>query len=418
MMHGRRVVVTGLGLVTSLGEELETFWSGILEGRSGIRRIQRFDPVSTGFPVTIGSECVDFDPGRYIERRESKRMDRFTQFGLAASINAMKDAALDVGSFDAERIGVLIGSGIGGLQEIEEQHVRLMNKGVGQVSAFTVPKLMANAASGNVSIHFGCKGPCSAVATACATGGNAIGDAFRLIQDGEVEAMIAGGAEAALTPLGLGAFCAARALSRRNETPETASRPFDLERDGFVMGEGAGVVVLEELEFARARGARIYAEIIAYGSRADAHHITSPDEQGSGAMRTMARALQNAGLTPDKISYINAHGTSTPVGDRAEVLAVKRLFGDLARTVPVSSTKGHIGHLLGAAGGVEAIITSLAVYHQILPPTINYTTPDPECDLDVVPNTARPAVVDVAMSNNFGFGGHNVSLIFARYRPA
>lgn len=414
MQSRRRVVITGMGVITSLGETLEALWTSLLTGKSGIGKITRFD--SSKFDILIGGECSHFDPTQYIEKRETKRMDRFTQFAVSAAVLAMRDSALKMDNEDPYRVGVLIGTGIGGLQEIEDQHLRLLNKGPGQVSPFTVPRLMANAASGNVSILFGARGPCSCVSTACATGANAIGDAARLIQYGEVDVMITGGTEAALTPLGVMAFAAARALSKRNDSPETASRPFDLTRDGFVMGEGAGVLVIEEYEHALKRGANIYGELLGYGCCADAGHITQPDENGTGAARSMANALQEAKLGPQDICYINAHGTSTLLGDIAETIAVKTIFGDFAKKVPISSTKSHLGHLLGAAGGVEAVICALVLKHQILPPTINLHEPDPQCDLDYVPNVPREVKCAVTMTNSFGFGGHNVSLILAKPR--
>jgi 3-oxoacyl-[acyl-carrier-protein] synthase II len=409
----RRVVITGLGVVTSLGEEAGEMFNLLCQGKSGIRTISRWD--ASGFPVRIGGECTDFDVGKYgVDVREARRLDRFGQFGIAASVSAVRDAGIDFTKEDGARCGVLIGSGIGGIETLEEQHEVLLNKGVTRLTPFTVPRLMVNAASGNVSIMFGLRGPSTAVATACATGSNAIGDAARFIQHDEADVMIAGGSEAALCRLGMASFIAARALCNRNDEPALASRPFDKNRDGFVMSEGAGVVVLEDYERAKKRGARIYAELVGYGMSADAHHITAPHEEGSGAAAAMKLALRDAGLAPDAIEYINAHGTSTPLGDAAETKAVKSTYGEHARKLAISSTKSQLGHLLGASGGVEAVASVLAIYRDILPPTINLHTPDPDCDLDYVPNRPREVRITHAMSNSFGFGGHNASLIFRR----
>jgi 3-oxoacyl-[acyl-carrier-protein] synthase II len=412
-MSRRRVVITGLGVVTSLGEVVDELWEGVCAGQSGIKTITRWD--TSKYPTKFGGECTNFDITKYgIDVREAKRLDRFGQFGLASAISAVKDAGLDFTKEDAYRCGVIIGSGIGGIETIEEQNKILMERGVSRVSPFTVPRLMANAASGNVSIQFHLCGPNTAVATACATGSNAIGDAGRLIQYDLADVMIAGGSEAALSSLGMATFVAARALSTRNDEPTRASRPWDKERDGFVMSEGAGVVVLEEYEHAKKRGARIYAELVGYGMTADGYHITAPHEDGVGAAQAMRFALKDAGLSPDTVDYINAHGTSTPLGDLAETKAVKSTFGEDARKVAISSTKSSLGHLLGASGGVEAVITALAVSRNLLPPTINLHNPDPECDLDYVPNKARDKKVSYAMSNSFGFGGHNASLLFKK----
>lgn len=412
-MNKRRVVITGLGWITSLGENVEEVWDKLCQGQSGITTIRRWD--TSKYPVRFGGECFDFDVTKYgVDKREAKRLDRFGQFGLAASVIAVKDSGLDFKAEDSLRAGVIIGSGIGGIETLEEQNKILVARGVERVSPFTVPRLMVNAASGNVSIMFGLRGPNTAVATACATGSNAIGDAGRLIQFGLADMMIAGGAEAALCELGMGSFCAARALSTRNDDPTRASRPWDKDRDGFVMAEGAGVVVLEEYEHAVKRGARIYAELVGYGMSADAFHITAPDEEGRGAALAMNLALKDAGVSPDQIDYVNAHGTSTPLGDLAETKAVKSIYKEHAKTVSISSTKSQFGHLLGASGGVEAVVTALAVQRNLIPPTINLDNPDPECDLDYTPHKAKEKKVTYAMSNSFGFGGHNASLLLKK----
>lgn len=409
----RRVVITGLGVVTSLGEKPDVMWDAIISARSGIGPITRWD--TAAFAVKFGGECTTFDVTTYgIDSREARRLDRFCQFGLAASISAVADAGVDLKFFDPTRCGVLIGSGIGGIETIEEQSETMISRGPGRVSPFTVPRMMSNAASGNVSIHFGLRGPSSAIATACATGANAIGDAARLIQHGYADFMIAGGSEAALCKLGVGSFAAARALSTRNDDPQRASRPWDKNRDGFVMGEGAGVVVLEDYELAKKRGARIYAELAGYGTSADAHHITAPIETGTGASQAMQMALTDAKVGPADVDYVNAHGTSTPLGDVAEVRAIKNTFGASAKKLAISSTKSHLGHLLGASGGVEAVVSILSVYRNLIPPTINLDEPDEECDLDFVPHKARETIVKMAMSNSFGFGGHNASLLFRK----
>jgi 3-oxoacyl-[acyl-carrier-protein] synthase II len=419
-MSKRRVVITGLGLVTSLGEVVDDVWESLCVGKSGIGLITRWD--TSAYPVHIGGECSNFDVTSYAseaakytdEKIQPKRMDRFAQFGMAASLSAVKDSGVDFKAEDPFRCGVLIGTGIGGIETIEEQNKILVARGVSRVSPFTVPRLMANAGSGNVSILFHLNGPNTCVSTACATGSNAIGDAGRLIQHDLADIMIAGGSEAALSELGLATFVAARALSTRNDEPTRASRPWDKDRDGFVMSEGSGVVLLEEYEHAVKRGAKIYAELVGYGMSGDGYHITAPDEKGRGAAKAMELALKDAGVGNDVVDYINAHGTSTPLGDVAEVRALKTTFGDNARRIAISSTKSCMGHLLGASGGVEAIITSLAVYHNLLPPTINLESPDPECDLDFVPGKARDRKVQYAMSNSFGFGGHNASLLFKK----
>jgi 3-oxoacyl-[acyl-carrier-protein] synthase II len=410
-----RVVITGLGVVTPLGENASDLWENVCAGKSGIKRISRWDPEA--FSTQFGGECTDFNPEAHgIDRRDAKRLDRFAQFAIAASRQALNDSGLDLDTVDRNRAGVLIGSGIGGIETLEEQASILVAKGPGRMSPFTVPRLMVNAASGNVSILLGLRGPATAVATACATGANAIGDAAALIKTGFADVMIAGGSEAALSKLGMGSFCAARAMSQRNDDPVHASRPWDKDRDGFVMSEGAGIVVLESLESAKKRGATIYAEVAGYGQTADAHHITSIIEDGSGAAKAMNLALQDAGIAPEDVDYINAHGTSTPIGDPAETNAVKTSFGDHARKLALSSTKSMLGHSLGATGGVETVLTALTVKHGVIPPTINLQAPDVDagCDLDYTPNTAREMPVKAALNNSFGFGGHNACLLLRR----
>jgi 3-oxoacyl-[acyl-carrier-protein] synthase II len=409
----QRVVVTGMGLLTPVGTTVESTWEALQAGRSGIGPITAFD--ASAFATRIAGEVRDFDPYRWIERKEAKRMDRFTQLGVAAAMMAVEDARLPIHEGTRERIGVLIGSGIGGISTWEEQHRILLERGPDRVSPFLIPMMICDMASGQTSILLGLAGPNSCVVTACATGTNAIGDAAAIIRRGDADAMLAGGAEAGVSPIGIGGFCAMRAMSTRNDEPERASRPFDAERDGFVMGEGAGVVVLESLEFAQARGARILAEVAGYGMSADAHHMTAPVPGGLGAVRAMRAALRSGGLEPADVDYINAHGTSTDANDKNETLAVKQVMGEHAHSVPISSTKSMMGHLLGAAGAVEAIFCALTIRDGILPPTINYEHPDPDCDLDYVPNEARRQPVRVAMSNSFGFGGHNATLILKRF---
>lgn len=405
----RRVVVTGMGAVTALSCKVEDLWKRICAGESGVQEIKSFD--TKDFKVKFGGEVYDWTTEGYVEPKEAKRIDRFTQFAMVAGIDAVRDSGIDFSKDDPFRCGVILGSGIGGLHEIEEQHSRLILKGPDRVSAFTIPKLMVNAASGHVSIQYGLRGPTTAVATACASAANAIGDAMKAIQYDDADVMISGGTEAALTPMGLSGFSNMRALSTRNDDPKRASRPFDVDRDGFVLSEGAGVMVLEEYEHARKRGAKIYAEILGYGMSADGGHITSPDENGTGAARAMDRALHDARMNVTQIGYINAHGTSTPLGDQAETVAVHTIFGENAKSVSISSTKSQLGHLLGASGGVELIFSILAIRDGIIPPTINLDTPDPKCDLDYTPNKARERKITAAMSNSFGFGGHNASLI-------
>jgi 3-oxoacyl-[acyl-carrier-protein] synthase II len=407
------VVVTGVGLLSSLGGDTASTWAGLLAGRSGISRISSFDP--SQFNAQIAGEVKEFDPSRWIEKKEIKKMGRFIQFAIAAADEAFRTSGLAVTADNDERVGVYIGSGIGGFEVIEREHRALIEKGPGRISPFFIPATIVNLASGWVSIRTGAKGPNSATATACTTSAHAIGDSYRIIQHGDADAMICGGTEAAITPMGVGGFAAMRALSQRNHEPERASRPWDAGRDGFVVGEGAGVLILEELEHARARHATILAEVVGYGMSGDAFHITSPSEDGDGAYRVMRNALRDAKLEPEKIDYINAHGTSTEVGDKIETKAIKRAFGEHAYRLAVSSTKSMTGHLLGGAGGLEAGITVLALRDQIAPPTINHEAPDPECDLDYVPNQARSMTIEYALSNSFGFGGTNGSLIFKRY---
>jgi 3-oxoacyl-[acyl-carrier-protein] synthase II len=409
----RRVVVTGLGLITSLGQDVGVFWKRLLAGESGVSAIQSFDV--SEYSVRIAGEIKDFDPEAYLDKREARHLDRFAQMGVAAATKAVADSGLDLKNLaDPFRAGTIVGSGIGGLKEFEEQHQRLLEKGPGRVSPFMVPKLMINACAGQISIVYGIRGPNMGVANACASANNAIGQAFWIIKDGEADIMVTGGAEAALTPMGLAGFCSARALSERNDEPARASRPFDRRRDGFVLSEGAGIVVLEEYEHAKRRGATIYAEIIGFGMSGDGLHIVQPDPEGRGAAGAMRAMLKDAGASPDSIDYINAHGTATGLGDVAETKALKTVFGDHARKLAISSTKSSIGHLLGASGGVEFVATSLAIRDQIAPPTINLENPDPQCDLDYVPLKPRPMKIIRAASNSFGFGGHNASLLLQK----
>ena len=409
----RRVVVTGVGLVSPLGIGTEANWEALCAGRSGIGPISHFD--ASQFSARIAGQVKSFDPLQFLEKKDVKKMDVFIQFAIGASQFAVDDARLQVAPEMATRVGVFIASGIGGFSTIEREHKALIEGGPRRISPFFIPASIINLAAGQVSIRFGAKGPNSATCTACSASAHAIGDAFEIIRRNDADVMIAGGSEAAITPMGVGGFAAMRALSTRNDEPARASRPFDKDRDGFVMGEGAGVVILEELEFAKRRGASIYAELVGYGMTADAFHITAPSEDGDGGMRVMQMAIRQAGIEPSQVDYINAHGTSTPFNDKLETLAIKRLFGEHASRLAISSTKSMTGHLLGAAGGLEAGITALAVRHQVLPPTINYETPDPECDLDYVPNQQRAATVEYALSNSFGFGGTNGALLFRRY---
>ena len=412
-MADRRVVVTGVGLVSPVGIGTEETWQSLQAGRSGAGPITLFD--ASQHSSRFACEVKGFDPLRWVEKKEVKKMDRFIQFAVAAADFALADSGLKIDAANDEMIGVYVGSGIGGFATIEREHTILMERGPSRISPFFIPAAIVNLASGWISIRSGAKGPNSATCTACTTSAHAIGDSFRLIQRGDADAMIAGGSEAAITPLGTGGFCAMRALSQRNDDPQRASRPFDLGRDGFVIGEGSGIVVLEELEMARRRGAHVYCEIVGYGMSSDAYHISAPCEDGDGAYRVMNKAIKDARIEPSAIGYINVHGTSTPQGDKVEVIAIKRVFGDHARKLPISSTKSMTGHLLGAAGGLEAGITALAVRDQILPPTINYETPDPECDLDIIPNEARRVKLEYALSNSFGFGGTNGALVFKRF---
>ena len=411
-MSRRRVVVTGLGIISPVGNGVPEAWKNILGGTSGITRITRFD--ASAFTSQIAGEVKGFDPAQVLSAKEARRFDTFIHYGLAAAIEAIKDSGLDFDREQREQVGVCIGSGIGGLPLIEETHKTMLASGPRKISPFFIPGSIINLIAGQLSIMYGLKGPNLALVTACTTANHCIGDAGRLIEYGDADVMVAGGSEACISPLGLGGFCAARALSTRNDDPAAASRPWDKDRDGFVLGEGSGVLVLEEFEHARKRGAKVYCELSGYGMSADAHHITAPCEDGEGAVRCMNNALRNAGLNRDQVNYINAHGTSTPLGDVAETVAVKNCFGDYARKLAISSTKSMTGHLLGAAGGVEAVFSALAVREQVAPPTINLTHPDPECDLDYVPNAARKMTIDVAVSNSFGFGGTNGSLVFRR----
>jgi 3-oxoacyl-[acyl-carrier-protein] synthase II len=410
----RRVVVTGLGVVTALSLKVDDLFDRLCRGESGVHLIRQFD--TTDFKVKFGGDIYDWDTGDYIDKKEVKRIDRFTQFALVAGIDAVRDSGLDFSKEQPFRCGVIMGSGIGGLNEIETQMARLLFKGPDRVSALTIPKLMLNAAGGNLSIHFGIRGPNYTVATACASATNAIGDAFKTIQYDDADVMLTGGTEAAVTPMGLSGFQNMKALSLRTDDPPRASRPVDVDRDGFALAEGAGLLVLEELEHAKARGARIYAEILGFGASGDGGHITQPDEEGQGAAIAMSSALRDARLDPSEMIYINAHGTSTPLGDKAETSAMKHVFGEHARALSISSTKSNLGHTLGASGGIELVVTCKAIQHSVVPPTINLLTPDPDCDLDYTPNQPRERQIKVAMSNSFGFGGHNASVIVGPLR--
>ena len=418
-MSKKRVVLTGLGAITPVGNTIEGLWNSLLEGRSGVRRIQSFDP--SNFSSQIAAEVLDFDLHKYLTTKEAKKTDRFVHFAIAASAEAVRNGKLDLDNEDRSRVGVIIGSGIGGLQTVEREHTKYLErgpeKGPGKISPFLIPKLIANMAAGQVSIRFKVTGPNFAVVTACATGNHSIGEAFRIIQRDQADVMIAGGAEAAITVMGFGGFCALRALSLRNDEPERASRPFDKKRDGFVMGEGAGTVILEELEHALKRNAHIYCEIAGYGTSADAYHMTAPDPEGKGAAECMRLCVEDASLKPEDIDYINAHGTSTIYNDKVETAAIKTVFGEHARKIAISSTKSTIGHLLGAAGGVESIVCALAIEKGLVPPTINLENPDPECDLDYVPNKLRKMPVRAAISTSLGFGGHNACLAFKKFTP-
>jgi 3-oxoacyl-[acyl-carrier-protein] synthase II len=413
MQKQRRIVITGVGAITPLGREKKQIWSALCEGKSGIKPITSFD--TSAHEVHFGGEVSDFDPTTWFEIKEARRLDRFAQFAVVAAIQAVEDAGLKLESFDQTRIGVVIGSGMGGLLELETQHGILVNKGPSRISPFMVPKLMVNAASAQVAIRFGLKGPNYALVTACTTGVNAIGEAVRIIQRGDADIMIAGSSEAVISPLGLAGFSAMKALSTRNDAPQKASRPFDKHRDGFVISEGAGVIVVEALETARARGVNIYAEILGYGLNGDAYHIAAPEPNGDGAIRCMTSALKDAHCNSEEIDYINAHATSTPIGDNIETKALKKVFGEHAHNIPISSTKSMLGHQLGASGSVEVIICAMVIKEGVVPPTINYETPDPECSgLDFVPNVAREKKVKKALSNSFGFGGHNASIVLGQ----
>ena len=415
----RRVVVTGVGLVTPIGNTVEDTWTALMSGRSGADFIKKFD--AERFAARFACEVKDFDALKFIPKKEARKMGAFIHYAIAATIEAMADCQIELneaGRFPdgiAENVGTYISSGIGDFWAIEREHSKLLNDGPDRVSPFFIVSAIVNLAAGQVSIRFGAKGPNSATATACSAGAHAIGDSFKIIQRGDADVMICGGAESAITPMSVAGFASMRALSTRNDDPVHASRPFERDRDGFVIGEGAGIMILEELEFARARGARIYAEIVGYGMSADAFHLTMPDETGSGAIRVMRKTLKDAGVQPEQIGYINAHGTSTPYNDKFETLAIKETFGEHAYKLAVSSTKSMTGHLLGAAGGIEGVFSALAIHRKILPPTINYVNPDPDCDLDYIPNKARPATVEYALSNSFGFGGTNAALLFKRY---
>jgi len=412
-MSSRRVVVTGLGMVSPLGTGVEKSWQALVQGKSGVGKITKFDP--TGFDTQIAAEVKDFVPENFIDKKEMKRMDIFIQYAMASAVMAMEDAQLKITPANAGRVGVVVGAGLGGLTTIEAFHKTLLEKGPGRISPFFIPMLIVNEAPGQISMRFGAKGPNASVVTACATGNHNIGDAWRMIQRGDADAIIAGGVEATITPLAVSGFNAMKAISTRNGEPEKASRPFDKNRDGFVIGEGAGIIILEELTGALDRGAKIYAEIVGYGLTGDAYHITAPSPDGEGAVRCMQMALAGGGIAPEQVDYINAHGTSTYYNDIYETIAIKTVFKEHAKKLPISSTKSMTGHLLGGAGGVEAIFTILTLGQGIIPPTINYETPDPECDLDYVPNVARKAEVRLALSNSFGFGGTNAVLAFKRF---
>lgn len=408
----RRVVITGLGVISPIGNDKDTFWQSLVEGKSGIKTISRFD--ASKFPTRFAAEVKDFDPTQVLDKKDVKRMDRFSQYAVVATKMALQDAGLDIDKVGPERVGVVFATGIGGMETFEDQTRILVEKGPGKISPFFVPMMIANMAAGQIAIHTGAQGINFTVVNACAAGTNAVGEAFRVLQRGEADVVITGGSEASVTPLALAGFSAMKALSTRNEAPEKASRPFDRLRDGFVLGEGAGVLILETLEHALARGARIYAEVAGYGCTADAYHITAPDPEGQGAAKAMALALADANVKPEEVDYINAHGTSTDLNDRIETMAIKKVFGAHAYKLAISSNKSMIGHLLGAAGAVELIATALTIYEGIIPPTINYEEPDPECDLDYVPNKARRQEVRVALSNSFGFGGHNATVVLKR----
>lgn len=413
MMNKRRVVVTGIGVVSPVGNTKDDFWKSLCEGKSGAGYVSYFD--ASDFSSKVDAEVKDFDPSWCINPKELKRMDRFVHFAVCASKMAFLDSGIELEKEDPNRIGVLIGTGIGGLHVVEEQEKNYLERGPKRISPFLIPMLIVNMAPGQVSISLGLKGPNSCVTTACASGGHSIGDAFKIIQRGDADMMVAGGTESCITPLGFGGFCALKALTTRNDEPQRASRPFDKERDGFLMAEGSGIVFLEELEHATKRGADIYAEIVGYGMSGDAYHMTAPDPEGNGGTRCMRQSLNDAAINPDEVDYINAHGTSTPLNDKVETMAIKKVFSEHAKTLAISSTKSMTGHLLGAAGGIECAVCVLAIKEGVIPPTINYENPDPDCDLDYVPNTARSKEVKVAISNSLGFGGHNVTLVLKKF---
>jgi len=411
--QNKRVVITGLGAITPIGKNLADYWDSLLQGRSGVGAVTLFD--ASKHACQIAAEVKDFDPHQYLEKKDAKRMDRFAQFGVCASLQAIADAKFEITELNADRVGVLIGTGVGGLRTMETQNENLLTKGPRKVSPFTIPMMISNMAAGLTAIHTGAKGPNSCTVTACAAGSHAIGDAFRIVQGGYADAMICGGAEAAITPLSFAGFCSAKAVSTRNEDPDHASRPFDRDRDGFVMGEGSGILLIEELEHALARNAKIYAEIVGYGMTCDAYHMTSPVPGGQGAAKAIELALNDGGVKAEEVDYINAHGTSTQANDSNETKAIKKALGDRAEQIVISSTKSMTGHLLGGSGGIEAVATAMAIANDKVPPTINLTNPDPECDLDYIANESREHQVNVALSNSFGFGGHNVTLAFKKY---
>lgn len=408
-----RVVITGMGIISPIGTGRENFWKSLVQGKIGISAVTRFD--ISDYPTKIAGEVNDFDPNDYMDKKEARRMDRFTQFAVAATALSLKDSGLDLGKENLDRVGVILGTGIGGTETFEEQHKVLLEKGPNRVSPFFVPMMIGNMGAGQVSIQFGFCGPNLTIVNACASSANAVGEAFRLIQRGDAEIVFCGGAEAAITPMAMAGFCSMKAMSTNNEVPEKASRPFDAKRDGFVMGEGGGVLVLEKLEHAQARGAHIYAEVAGYGCTDDAYHITSPAPEGVGARKAMELALKDAGVAPQEVSYINAHGTSTPANDKGETQAIKALFGEHAYSLAISSTKSMAGHLLGASGAIEIMATALTIENGIIPPTINYENPDPECDLDYVPNKSREQAVEIGLSNSFGFGGHNATVAVRKF---
>jgi 3-oxoacyl-[acyl-carrier-protein] synthase II len=412
-LNKRRVVITGIGVISPIGNGKDNYWNALKEGKNGIDKITRFD--ATEFPTQIAAEIKDFDPHDYMDKKEARRMDRFTHYAIAASKQALEDSEIDLKKVDVNRFGVTLGSGVGGIETLEKEHKKLLQKGARRVSPFFIPMMISNIGAGHISIAFGVKGPNTTAVSACASSTNAIGDAFKIIERGDADLMFAGGAEASITPLSIAGFCTMKAMSTRNDDPKRASRPFDKERDGFVMGEGSGIIILEELEHALKRGAKIYGEIVGYGMSADAHHITAPAPEGEGAARAMKNAVLDANINPEEVDYINAHGTSTPLNDKFETLAIKTVFGDHAYKLSVSSTKSMTGHLLGAAGSIEAIACLLAVKENYIHPTINLTNPDPELDLDYVPNVGKNKEVRYALSNSLGFGGHNASLIFKKY---